>query len=358
MLTVRTWLTVEIFNPLVAIFSLEINWPQCQGYSENRWHDMADKFGFKPGVRELKLGTSFANGNKGSSFHTLRYDFKPASMDANEVAKLDVGASNQVTVTVPHGSRETVFKGSHKLYQKECVLIIDNTTGEITLEKLTNNIQLKKTRTESTNKSENAINPVIPLSRLPNVKKKATVKPSFNNKNKTSTNTLCVPPSIQRHSPLQASPSYSSPSPQNKSPTAPFKSPSQGQEMSPRINSLPMIGLDDIGDSSMSQFAPSPTIQNVTNGDSLIGEISDTSSSCSSNSSSDSDSDSSSPSTSTPVRHSNISSSNTSSPQIRMNGHANVSASNGRMSPLLSVPELLLNEDLQLSESSGSSDSE
>lgn len=75
-------------------------------------------------------------------------------MDPNEVAKLDVGASNQVTVTVPHGSRETVFKGSHKPYQKECVLIIDNVTGEITLEKLSNNIQLKKTRTAPTNKAD------------------------------------------------------------------------------------------------------------------------------------------------------------------------------------------------------------
>lgn len=307
---------------------------------------MADKLGLNPDIRELKLGSSFTNASKGSSFHTLRYDFKPASMDPNEVAKLDVGASNQVTVTVPHGSRETVFKGSHKPYQKECVLIIDNVTGEITLEKLSNNIQLKKTRTAPANKTDTShLMQALPsLSRL---KKKTSGKANNNHKSKSSSNNnLSVPPtSIPRHSPPQTSPSYFSSSPHAKSPTAPFKSPSPGQTLSPMVNSLP--GLDDIGDSSsMSQFAPSPTIQNVTNGDSLIGEISETSSSGSSNSSSDSDSDSSGGAGRSPA----------SSNMVKTNGHA-ASASNGKASPL-SVPELLLNEDLQLSESSGSSDSE
>lgn len=55
-----------------------------------------------------------------------------------------------MTVTVPHldgaGTPHTVFKGSQRPYQKECVLIIDRVTGEITLEKLSSNIQVKKTR--------------------------------------------------------------------------------------------------------------------------------------------------------------------------------------------------------------------
>lgn len=314
---------------------------------------MADKLGLNPDIRELKLGSTFTNGSKGSSFHTLRYDFKPASMDPNEVAKLDVGASNQVTVTVPHGSRETVFKGSHKPYQKECVLIIDNVTGEITLEKLSNNIQLKKTRTAPTNKADTShlLQALPSLSRL---KKKTAGKANNNHKTKSSSNnsnsSLSVPPaSIPRHSPLQTSPSYFSSSPNTKSPTAPFKSPSPRQGLSPMVNCLPALGLDDIADSSsMSAFAPSPTITNVTNGDSLIGEISETSSS--SSSSSDSDSDSSSGAPPPPPASSN---------KFKMNGKIGHSAStsNGQSSPL-SVPELLLNEDLQLSESSGSSDSE
>ena len=77
-------------------------------------------------------------------------DFKPASVDVSKVAKVDVGANNTMTVTVPHldgaGIPHTVFKGSQRPYHKECVLIIDRVTGEITLEKLSANIQVKKTR--------------------------------------------------------------------------------------------------------------------------------------------------------------------------------------------------------------------
>jgi len=44
------------------------------------------------------------------------------------------------------GTTHTVYKGNKRPSQKECVLIIDHTTGEMTLEKLANTIQLKKTR--------------------------------------------------------------------------------------------------------------------------------------------------------------------------------------------------------------------
>lgn len=80
-------------------------------------------------------------------------DFKPASVDINKIATVDVANNHQVTVTVPHldgaGVQQTVFKGSQRPYTKECVLIIDRSTGEITLEKLSSNIQVKKTRSES-----------------------------------------------------------------------------------------------------------------------------------------------------------------------------------------------------------------
>lgn len=47
------------------------------------------------------------------------------------------------------GVPQTVFQGSQRAYQKECVLIIDRNTGQITLEKLACNIQVKKTRNEA-----------------------------------------------------------------------------------------------------------------------------------------------------------------------------------------------------------------
>nr|CAI5863501.1 unnamed protein product [Callosobruchus analis] len=110
---------------------------------------MAEKLGLGNEVRELKIGQSFTN-PKSTAFHTVKYDFKPASVDTSKKATVDVAGNNQVTVTVPHldgaGVPQTVFKGSQRPYQKECVLIIDRATGEITLEKLSYNIQVKKTR--------------------------------------------------------------------------------------------------------------------------------------------------------------------------------------------------------------------
>lgn len=139
---------------------------------------MADKLGLGSEVRELKLGPSFTN-KKSTAFHTLKCeyngqktekrgkkkwnyvthiyflhfpidDFKPASVDVSKMAQVDVGSNNTMTVTVPHsdgaGTPHTVFKGSQRAYNKECVLIIDRVTGEITLEKLSSNIQVKKTR--------------------------------------------------------------------------------------------------------------------------------------------------------------------------------------------------------------------
>ncbi|XP_015903469.1 ELL-associated factor 2 [Parasteatoda tepidariorum] len=114
---------------------------------------MANKLGLSNVKKELKLGKSFG---KGENFHTFRYDFMPASVDTSKRATVDIGDGHQVTVTVPHiegsGTANTVFKGSKKPYQKECVLIIDHTTGEITLEKLSYNVQLKKTRAEGSSK--------------------------------------------------------------------------------------------------------------------------------------------------------------------------------------------------------------
>lgn len=110
-------------------------------------------------------------------------DFKPASVDVNKEATLETGSNNTVTVTLPHtgkhhfaicfvikisyihflisnynsdnsGVPNTIFKGNQRDYtKKECILIINRETNEITLEKLHSNIQVKKTRTDSSNKS-------------------------------------------------------------------------------------------------------------------------------------------------------------------------------------------------------------
>ncbi|KAI4892488.1 hypothetical protein NFI96_027975 [Prochilodus magdalenae] len=103
----------------------------------------------------LKLGESFEKRPK-SSFHTIRYDFKPASIDTSCEGELQVGKGDEVTITLPHipGSTPpmTVFKGNKRPYQKDCVLIINHDTGEYMLEKLSSSIQVKKTRAEGSSK--------------------------------------------------------------------------------------------------------------------------------------------------------------------------------------------------------------
>jgi len=151
---------------------------------------MADKLGLGTGVHELKIGQSFFNasnastsgppqrgrtgpGNRGRpgssgasagagsslpSYHTIRYDFKPASSSTSSSGYLSVDPETQgVKVTVPHenGDSQTVFGGHQKkANEKECIMVIDHVTGEVTLEMLSSQILVKKTRAE---KPERAI---------------------------------------------------------------------------------------------------------------------------------------------------------------------------------------------------------
>lgn len=326
---------------------------------------MSDKLGLGPQRHELKFGSSFMN-SKSTSFHTLRYDFKPASVDANKRATVDVGSNHQVTVTVPHhdgsGTAHTVFKGSQQPYKKECVLIIDRDTGEITLEKLSTCIQLKKTRQESSQKHHGSTSLSAGNSNnwSSNSESKKTSPPESSS-SKQQRHSSKLPKSLSArvplNSPLQASPSYSH---SHKSPTTSHaqKSPPQlasSSGLSPTTipGSLPVIGLGDINDSpsslfvsscnnSLVDFTPSPRMGSPVHMDveeddrGAVGVLSDSSSESSSNdSNSDSESDS------------NPSNNDISKPSA-MNGQIN-----GTLSPAPSH-ENFLNEDLQLSESSGS----
>lgn len=255
---------------------------------------MADKLGIGPERRELKLGASFTN-PKSTAFHTVRYDFKPASVDVNKSATIDVGTNNQVTVNVPHldgaGTSQTVFKGSQKPYQKECVLIFDPVTGQITLEKLTSNIQVKKTRSESTHK------PLPPhFDKVPHTEShqsssshhhssssKGKMSNSQRNRkerhgnssNSSSSNIPKHSPRQPHHSPVEPLPQTTSYSPARTNHKSSSNSnvgkvtvcknlmPSPQQQSfshAPTLASLPMIGGDDFG--LPPPVATNPTIPN------------------------------------------------------------------------------------------------
>ncbi|XP_050080604.1 ell-associated factor Eaf [Anopheles maculipalpis] len=188
-------------------------------------------------VRELKLGSTFTNAAAPSNqFHTIKYDFKPASVDVNKPAVLEISANKQVTVTVPHldgsGVPNTVFKGNQRDYsRKDCVLIVNRATGEITLEQLNSSIVVKKTRIE--NKAPN------PPPSLPTIKvENNTARQSSKTKITTGVRKNAPISFMPKHSPLQGSPSYPHRSPQS----APAWNANNTQQTLP---SIPMIGLDD-----------------------------------------------------------------------------------------------------------------
>ncbi|XP_011494578.1 PREDICTED: ell-associated factor Eaf [Ceratosolen solmsi marchali] len=324
--------------------------------------DMAEKLGLRPGVRELKLGPTFTS-DKSTAFHTLKYDFKPASVDVSKMATVDVGTNNTMTVTVPHldgaGIPHTVFKGSQRPYHKECVLIIDRNTGEITLERLSSNIQVKKTRSETKSQpflsipnSNPGIRPITPIEtrRSPtDGRTKSRTKVTSGKKRE---------PSHQlrpKHSPPRASYHGKSP-PTTNLPTSTSSS-AMPSLMQSTLASLPMISEHDdfnlssppahstVSTSTSHSTAPPRTISPAVIEKSFVktpildndvGILSDSSTSGSSSDSSDSESE--------PEKTIQL-------PKI--NGHA----TNGTtMSPSLSMPDNLLNEDLQLSESESDSD--
>lgn len=90
------------------------------------------------------------NNSSGPCYHTLRYDFKPASINSEEPAILELTQNDQVTIKAPNVggsiSNQTVFRGQRRPHVKECLLVIDNITGEMVLQKLTDNITVKATR--------------------------------------------------------------------------------------------------------------------------------------------------------------------------------------------------------------------
>ncbi|PIK62237.1 putative ELL-associated factor 2-like [Apostichopus japonicus] len=137
---------------------------------------------------ELKLGRSFYK-NKEGAFHTIRYDFKPASIDHSKAASLDMKDGSEVNISFPNdeskgGPSSTNFKGPMKPCQKDCVLIYDHRSGEFTLERLTSNINVKIQRLEGRRKGKppaakpSTVKPnTAQLKKKPSKKTKHSIKP-------------------------------------------------------------------------------------------------------------------------------------------------------------------------------------
>lgn len=110
----------------------------------------------------------------------------------------------------------TIFKGNQRDYtKKECVLIFNRETNEIILEKLNCNITVKKTRTDTSNKTQ-------PQQPPPSVNPPKVENQTARHSSKTKVSTgirknANVLNFVPKHSPLQGSPSYPHKSPQQAS---------------------------------------------------------------------------------------------------------------------------------------------
>ncbi|CAD6190857.1 unnamed protein product [Caenorhabditis auriculariae] len=112
---------------------------------------MGDAKDIPPGTYTLELGSSFAHDSRRkptSSYHTLRYDFKPSSLAADSESYIAYGGTGDVHVALStEGDNLTVFKGSKKeATPKECLMFFDRNTGTLRLEKITSSMNVKKTR--------------------------------------------------------------------------------------------------------------------------------------------------------------------------------------------------------------------
>ncbi|KAK4475376.1 hypothetical protein MN116_000791 [Schistosoma mekongi] len=104
------------------------------------------------GTFDVKLGKSFLDRDL-TSYMTMRCDFMPASVDRSQPGSIKVNEAKEVVVSLPNvtnagSDTATLFRGTARPVQKECILIFNKKTHELTLERISHTVQLKKTREE------------------------------------------------------------------------------------------------------------------------------------------------------------------------------------------------------------------
>lgn len=106
--------------------------------------------GLPLGTFDLKIGSSYAKGRKKTEYHTLRYDFKPKSIGKQTETFIGIGPSEEVQIAITSENKDdlTTYKGAKKPIKdgKECLLIFDESTGKMRLEKIASNMNVKQTR--------------------------------------------------------------------------------------------------------------------------------------------------------------------------------------------------------------------
>jgi len=107
--------------------------------------------GLPEGTYDLKIGQSFSKSSKNRpEYHTLRYDFKPKSVSAEPETYISISSNDDVQIAFANEDTDkvTMYRGSSKPIKdgKECLLIFDEELGEMRLEKIVSNLNVKQTR--------------------------------------------------------------------------------------------------------------------------------------------------------------------------------------------------------------------
>jgi ELL-associated factor len=106
---------------------------------------------------EIKLGSSFSKTSK-SSVHT----FESSALECSDPANVNVEENGHVCVTLPTGQgNSTTYRGPKRPCPKKCILIIDRDTGEVTLERVTSTMQLKRVRTPTAKRAITTLNKIV-----------------------------------------------------------------------------------------------------------------------------------------------------------------------------------------------------
>ncbi|CAH8649607.1 unnamed protein product [Schistosoma rodhaini] len=118
------------------------------------------------GTFDVKLGKSFLDRDS-TSYMTMRCDFMPASVDRSQPGSIKVNKNKEVVVSLPNVTNSgpdtaTLFRGTARPVQKECILIYNKKTHELTLERIAHTVQLKKTREERKSDATGPPNSEIP----------------------------------------------------------------------------------------------------------------------------------------------------------------------------------------------------
>jgi len=101
-------------------------------------------FPFDDKARTLIIGDSFRFERQ---YDMIRYDFKPKSIDAEKEGILETD-DNKCTIRLPHieAARNINYEGKRTSDGKECLIIVNHDTGEITLERVNTISNVKNKR--------------------------------------------------------------------------------------------------------------------------------------------------------------------------------------------------------------------